>query len=508
MRLKITTVSLLLVSAFANVHAAESGHGLVTGTTASPQAREFVTKHALPLDRRELKYTAVAGEIFLKDDHGKLTASVFSISYFKDADQPNRRPILFLFNGGPGSTAVWLHVAAFGPKRIALPEKPVVPSGPPFNLEPNLETLLWHCDLVFIDPIGTGYSRALGEARDEDFWGVDEDAESMAQFIRRYLTHHKRWNSPKFLAGESYATIRVSLLIRELHLKLLNNVAFNGVIFISTGTDVRVFLPADSGNELPFITNLPTYAATAYYHDALQDRPDDFKRFIREAESFAATDYLVALFQGHSISPERKREVAKRLSYFTGLSVEYLQRTNLRIDRRRFQKQLLRDRGQTIAAHDTRFIGRDPDSVGEFVEYDPFLPVTGGVLVSAVNAYLTDELQVDMSGPYKVFSVQANKTWKRPKDGAKVFSGFLNTTRYPAQAAANNAHFRIFVASGYHDLTTTFFGAKHIFHQSGINPRQVTLKNYEGGHMMYLHPQSRKQLSSDIAEFLKTKAQS
>ncbi len=482
---------------------ADEGQVVLRKTANQSAPHEFATTHTFKSGGKEFHYKALAGEIFLWGDDAKPTASVFSTSYFKEnIDEPNRRPIMFLFNGGPGSMSVWLHLAAFGPKRIDLPGNSVAPIVPPFDLKPNLETLLWHLDLVFVDPIGTGYSRALGSARDEEYWGVDEDAESLAEIIRRYLTKHKRWNSPIFLVGESYGTIRVSLLIRELHLMLLNNVAFNGVIFISAGTDVRVFLPPEPSNELPYITSLPTYAATAYYHNALPDQPDDFKKFIRESQEFAATDYLVALFQGHSISDERKREVAKRLNHFTGLDIEYLQRANLRIDQKRFLKELLRDRGQTIAVHDTRFVGRDGDSVGEFVEYDPFLPTTGSVLATAVNSYLSDELKVDFPEPYEVFSMEANKAWKRSKDSNKVFSGYLNTTQYLPQAAANNPGFRIFVASGYHDLTTTFFGAKHIFEHSGVNPKQVTLRNYDGGHMMYLHQPSRQQLSADIAEFV------
>lgn len=476
----------------------------VTNTTV-PQPREFATTQTCKSGGKEFQYKTLAGEIFLRGDDGEPAASVFSTSYFRDTvEGSSHRPIMFLFNGGPGSSSVWLHLAAFGPKRIDLSRGTLASVAPPFRLEQNLETLLWHSDLVFVDPIGTGYSRSLCDDGDERYWGVDEDANSLAEFIRRYLTQHKRWNSPKFLVGESYGTIRVSLLIRELQLKLLNNVVFNGVIFISAGTDVRIFLPPDATNELPYVTSLPTFSATAYYHEMLPNQPDDFEVFLRESQAFASSDYLTALFRGHSISNERKRDIAKRLNHFTGLEVEYLERANLRIQPKRFIKELLRDRGQTLSLHDTRHVGRDQDSVGEFVDYDPFLPSAGSVLTTVVNSYLSDELNVDVQEPYRAFSMQANQAWKRSKDGNRVFSGYLNTTNYLAQAAANNSGFRIFVASGYHDLTTTFFGARHVFDHSGINPSQVTLKNYDGGHMMYLDQPSRQQLSKDIADFVRS----
>ncbi|MHC4401421.1 MAG: S10 family peptidase [Planctomycetota bacterium] len=455
------------------------------------------------MDGRLLNYTAIAGQVYLDDEDGRPTASVFSVSYFKDGDKQHaNRAITFLFNGGPGSTAVWLHLGAFGPKRIPMGNKPAAPAGPPYKLVANTETLLWQSDLVFVDPVGTGYSRALGEAKDQDYWGVDEDAASMADFIRAYLTEHKRWNSPEFLVGESYGTIRVSLLLRELQLKRLNNVAFNGAILISPATDVRTFLSGDSANELPYVTNLPTYAATAYYHKALPEKPDSFENFIRGAQEFAATEYLVALFRGDSLPPKRADEIAQRLHHFTGLGVKYLRRSRLRIDSGRFRKELLRKRGKTIAAHDTRFLGTDPDAAGEAVECDPFLPSTSSNFVAVINSYLLEELNVDMPGDYRVFSMEAREAWKRPKDGMGVFSGFLNTTPYLARATRANNGFRIFLASGFHDLTTTFSGARYIVDHSGIDNRQVTIKNYEGGHMMYLHDPSRERLSADIVAFM------
>ncbi len=436
---------------------------------AAPAPVEFVSHHKITIGKEALDYSAVAGEIFVKDEEGTPQASIFSISYVKDGvDRPENRPVTFLFNGGPGSSAVWLHLGAFGPKRVAFSNDPVIPGAPPYELTDNPDTLLRFSDLVFVDPVGTGYSRALGKKKDADYWGVDEDSASIAQFIRSYLTKNKRWNSPKFLAGESYGTIRASVLIRDLELKLLDSVAFDGVILLSTALDVRTFVTAGPGNELPYVTNLPTFAATAYFHNALPEKPADLDTFLREAREFAGDEYLAALFQGDSLPAERAAQIAQKLHHFTGLSVEYLQRTHLRIDSGRFLKELLRARGQTIAIHDTRFLGKDPDDAGEGVQFDPFLFGIAGPFVATINSYLSGDLNVKMERPYVVFSLGASNSWRRAGNNNAAFDGFLYTAQYLAQAAATNKDFRVFVASGLHDLATTFYATEYIFDHSGI----------------------------------------
>jgi carboxypeptidase C (cathepsin A) len=493
-----------------------AGHGAAGQSAAGPAAgeeqkappepgepKEFVTHHTLEIAGQPLRYRAVAGETFLRDDDGTPKASVFTISYLLDGvDDPARRPITFFFNGGPGSTAVWLHLGAFGPRRLDLGADPLTLGGPPYPLRPNPHSLLDVSDLVFVDPIGTGYSRPLGEGKASDYWGVDEDADSMAQFIRAYLTRQKRWRSPKYLAGESYGTIRASVLIRELALDVLDGVPFNGVILLSAALDVRIFLSGMPANDLAYATCLPTYAATAYYHGQLPEKPADLDAFLGEAREFAATDYLTALFRGDSLSEEQTAAIAGRLHRFTGLSESYLRRSRLRVPVERFVKELLRERGQTLGVHDTRFLGRDPDEAGEAVDWDPFLFGIAGPFVTAINSYLTDELKVEMGGAYEVFAEEAGRAWKRPASQQRVFSGFLDTTSYLAQAAATNHDFRVFVASGYHDLTTTFFGVEHTFDHSGIPKQRITLKNYLGGHMMYLHGPSLEALARDVRGFI------
>jgi carboxypeptidase C (cathepsin A) len=468
------------------------------------EPKEFVTHHTLELGGRSLRYSAVAGETYLRAEDGTPKASVFSVSYLLEGvEDPAQRPITFLFNGGPGSSATWLHLGAFGPRRVDLGADPLSAGAPPYPLRPNPYSLLDVSDLVFVDPVGTGYSHALGDGKDADYWGVDEDSASLAQFIRTYLTHQKRWDSPKYLAGESYGTIRASLLVRDLALPTLDGVALNGVILLSSALEVRIFLSGLPGNDLAYATNLPTYAATAYYHDALPAKPADLDAFLREVRDFAGGEYLTALFRGDSLSPEETAALAAKLHRFTGLSEEYLRRSHLRVPAQRFLKELLRDRGQTLGIHDTRFLGRDPDEAGEAVDWDPFIFGIAGPFVTAINGYLTGELGVDMGRNYEVFSEDAGGSWKRARSGQWVFAGFLETSAYLAQETAVNRDFRVFVAAGLYDLTTTFFGEEYAFDHSGIPKDRLTLKTYPGGHMMYLPEAALAKLAGDVRTFIR-----
>ncbi|MEP7010347.1 MAG: peptidase S10 [Acidobacteriota bacterium] len=503
----LLTSFLLLIPCLLAAQSAGGGAQDSPGTPPPPppaSPKEFVTRHTLEIGGKILHYRAVAGETLLKSAKGVPKASVFSTSYLLDGvDAPSQRPITFFFNGGPGSTATWLHIGAFGPVRLDLGPDPLDAGSPPYALRPNQYSLLDVSDLVFVDPIGTGYSHALGEGKDSDYWGVDEDSASMAAFIRAYLTQERRWSSPKYLAGESYGTTRASLLVRDLSLALLDGVAFNGVILLSTALDVRIFLSGAQGNDLAYATCLPTYAATAYYHDQLPEKPANFEAFLAEAREFAATEYLTALFRGDALSETETAAVAAKLHRFTGLSEAYLRRSHLRVSVDHFLKELLRDRGEVLGVHDTRFRGKDPDEAGELVAWDPFMYGIASPFVTAINGYLTDDLKVEMGERYEVFSTQANGAWKRPADQQRAFSGFLYTTDYLAQAAATNRDFRIFVAGGYYDLTTTFYGVEHTFNHSGIPKDRITLKNYEGGHMMYLREASLAALSADIRAFIR-----
>ncbi len=479
---------------------------IIMAQPAKSESREFITHHKIEIGKESLNYAAIAGETIVLGRDGTPEASIFSIAYIKEGgDRPEARPITFLFNGGPGSSAVWLHLGAFGPRRIALPSETVIPGAAPYQLAGNPDTLLRYSDLVFIDPVGTGYSRALGKKTDRDYWGVDEDSAVIAKFIRTYLTAAKRWNSPKYLAGESYGTIRASMLVRDLELKPLDGLNLNGVVLISTACDPRTFMPGGPGNELPWVTNLPTYAASAFFHKVLPQQPAHLDTFLRQVEEFASSEYLAALFKGDALAADQQEKIAQKLHQYTGLSVDYLKRTHLRIDQERFRKELLRDRGLVMGIYDTRYTGKDPDEAGEQVQFDPFALGIAGPFVGAINSYLAAELNVKMDQPYVVFSAEAAASWKRSANINFVFAGFLNTMPFLAQAAATNRDFRIFSASGLYDLTTAYYGTQYIFDQSGIAKERLTVKTYDGGHMMYTVPSSIQQMSADIGAFMKMK---
>lgn len=488
---------LLIGAAFAQEHK--------TNPPPAPAGlQEFVTHHRIDIGKEPLNYTAIAGATIVLDRDGLPEASLFSITYIKEGvDRPEARPIMFLFNGGPGSSSAWLHLGAFGPRRLVLPNDPVIPGAAPYRLADNTETLLRYSDLVFIDPVGTGYSHALGKNKDRDYWGVDEDSAVLSKYIRAYLTANKRWNSPKYLAGESYGTIRASVLVRDLELKPLDGLNLNGVILLSAALDPRTFMPGGPGNELPYVTNLPTYAATAFYHHTLPQPQENLESFLRQVEDFASSEYLVALFKGDSLEADEQEAIAQKLYQYTGLSTDYLKNAHLRIDQVRFRKELLRDRGLVMGIYDTRYTGKDPDEAGEQVQFDPFIFGIAGPFVASLNSYLTDELNVKMDRPYVVFSAEAAIGWKRAGNRNSVFAGFLNTMPYLKQAAETNRDFRIFVASGLYDLTTAYYGTRYIFDQSGISKERLTLKTYPGGHMMYTVLPSLQQLSSDIGAFMK-----
>jgi carboxypeptidase C (cathepsin A) len=468
------------------------------------EPKRFVTRHAIEIGGESLAYRAVAGETFLRTEDGAPEASVFSIAYLLDGvEDPDRRPIAFFFNGGPGSTAIWLHLGAFGPRRLVL-EDMANPGAPPYELAPNPHTLLPATDMVFVDPIGTGYSRALGEGEDSDYWGVDEDAASMARFIRTYLTETRRWGSPKYLVGESYGTIRSSLLVRELQLDLLDSTALNGVVLLSSALDVGTFVPDAPGHDLVYVATLPTFTAIAHYHGKLPGEPGqegDLEALLAEARRFASTDYLLALFEGDALPEERARRIAGRLHRLTGLSEEYLLRSHLRVTIDRFAKELLRDDGTVIGLHDGRAVGRDPTEAGESVEWDPFVLSIAGPFGTVINDYLAEDLEADFGRRYELFDLRIPQSWKRPGN-EQWTGGALNVVPYLAAAVAANDEFRVFVASGYHDLVTAFFGTEHTFGHSGIPEDRITLRNYFGGHMMYLHDPSLEALSRDVRAFI------
>jgi len=467
----------------------------------APEPRKFVSEHRLIAGGADLVYTATAEDIYLKGPDGKPTATFFTISYVKkNIAKGEARPLTFVFNGGPGSASIWLHFGLVGPKLIDIPSDASDPGAPPYRLRDNPWTILRATDLVMVDPVGTGYSRALGDKKDEEFWGYEEDADSVAEFVRTFVTMKNRWNSPKYILGESYGGIRSALLVSRLQQRL--NIGVNGVVLISPALNMATLPFVTVGNDLPYATHLPALAATAHYHGKLPDEWPSLRALLDEVEAYAGDEYLKALFQGDELPAAEREKVAERLHRYTGLSKTYLLRADLRPYAQRFIKELLRDEGKSVGLLDGRYAQDELDDVAAFPDGDPFSAKTGPIYVELFQSYLRNDLGVDLVERYFGTSDQAGQKWKRPQQGNHAFAGFVDVTGELAQATKDNGALRIFSAGGYHDLTTSYFATEYMLHHSGIDPARMTIVNYDGGHMMYLHQPSLEKLSEDVVRFV------
>jgi carboxypeptidase C (cathepsin A) len=466
----------------------------------APEELRFETSHSIEIDGHPLAYDAIAETTLLKTEAGEPEAEFFSISYVaSEAGDEATRPITFAFNGGPGSSSIWLHMGLLGPKRVEVPSDGEAAGAPPFPLLDNPETLLAVSDLVFVDPIGTGLSRVVAGGKNEDHWGVDEDAASVARFIRRYLSAHERWASPKYIIGESYGGIRGPLLVGELQ-SGFNSVALNGLMLISPALNMTIV--DGRVNDAAFATVVPTYAATAFHHHALPQQPAELEPFLDEVRAWVSSEYVPALFAGRDLSAEEHASVVEHLHRYTGLSAEYIERANLRVSTDRFRRELLRDRGLVVGRLDTRYTGTEPDDVGEVPSGDPMSAGISGAFVAVFQSYLRSELNVCVDREYVVMSEPAAKAWKRPEEERPAFEGYVDVTPVLARGMAENPDLRVFVASGLYDVATTFYGAEYNVRRSTMDRSRVVMHHYAAGHMMYVNQPARSELTRDLRDFV------
>ena len=455
-----------------------------------------VTRHKGNFGGQSLGYTATAGETYLKDKDGKPTAAIFSTTYLKDNPEPNR-PVTFLFNGGPGSGSLWLHMGAFGPKRVNIPDAKD-DGAPPYPITANPDSLLDVTDIVFIDPVGTGFSRALGKTEAKTFWGVTADAKSVAAFIRLWLTEHGRWNAPKFLGGESYGTTRSAAVTHELTGQY-NDVALNGVILISAILDFGAEAGTE-GNEMQFVVTLPSMAAAAWYHKKA-GAGQSVEAFTEAARAFALGPYVAALLKGNSLPVPERTAVRARLAAFTGLGEPWLENANLRVSPERFYKELLRDRGVTIGRLDSRYTGVDYDKAGEMPDNDPSFYGIDAAYPAAMNTYVRGDLALKIDREYN--SIGGVGPWDWKLGGNRDDQAYLNVAPYLSRALRENSAMKIFVAQGYYDFATPFFGAEYSLNRPGFPEGRVEFSYYNSGHMMYVHDTDRTKLSNDIRAFIR-----
>lgn len=445
---------------------------------------------------QDISYTVYTGTLPLFDNN-KPKASIFFIAYFKDGvEKPSERPITFCFNGGPGSSSVWLHMGCFGPKRVEYNSDAKIVA--PYELKDNEYSLLDKTDLVFIDPISTGFSKTVDGEDPKQYYEYDEDIKSVAEFIRYFTSKYKRWESPKFLAGESYGTTRAAGLALRLH----DNDFFylNGLILVSSVLNFQTIRDA-GGNDLPFILLLPTYTSTAWYHHKLSDSlQKDLQESINQSEEFAMGEYATALLKGDLLSIGEKKEIAVKMAALTGLSEEYILNSNLRVPATRYMKELLRKDKRIIGRFDSRFIGIEADHCCSLASEDPSLDAIAGAFAATQNQYLRTTLKWDKPVPYTVIANISEWSFNRAKNS------FLNAGDDLKSVMNKNPDLKVYVACGAYDLATPYFGTEYTFNHLDLDPSlksNVDIKYYEAGHMMYLHIPSLIKMKKDLSDFFK-----
>jgi carboxypeptidase C (cathepsin A) len=465
---------------------------------APVEERAVSTRHAI----KGMKYTATAGTLTIRDVAGKPNASIFYTAYTLDGHQnDNQRPVMFLYNGGPGSPTLWLHMGSFAPMRLQTGNPEYIRPAP-FGFGANPDTLLGTTDLVFIDAPGAGYSRPLGDAKPTDFYGVDQDADAFARAILRYSTKFGRWNNPKFLLGESYGTTRSGALAYQLQER---GMALNGVILLSS---IMNYGSRQPGLDQVYLNYLPSYAATAWYHNRMPNRPATVEQAVADARAFAVGPYASALAKGQTISPEERDAIATQLSGLTGLSADFIKRANLRVDLSRFRKELLRDQRQTVGRFDSRYTGVDPDAAGESPDFDASSEAISGAFIGSLHDYLKSDLNYETNMTYRLSARDEDGfkwDWSHKAAGSDRPQNNPNTAVDLAAAMRTNPYLKVLSLNGWYDMATPFFGTEYDLQHMMLEPAQqqnLEFRYYPAGHMAYLNPAALHQIRLDVEAFI------
>lgn len=461
-----------------------------------PKPAEPVSREAtVEIAGKKIPYKVTTSKIQLKKDDGKPRASIFHVSYIRtDVKDPSTRPVMFAFNGGPGSSAVWLHIGVLGPKIVKLPGDGTTPPQPPVRVADNPLSILDVCDLVFVDPVSTGYSRAESDAKPGEFHGVNDDVESVGDFIRRWITENQRWGSPKFLLGESYGGIRVAGLSQ--HLQSRYGMSLNGVVLLSSLLDFAT-LSAAPGNDLPYLVFLPSYTGTAHHHGKVQGDRD---ALVRESAEFAFGAYATALLRGGDLSDAERKDLAAKLSKLTGISAEVWLTHDLRIDPTFFRGELLRAEGKVLGRFDARVAWDATDTSSPFAKYDPSYSLAYGAFSTAMMDYLGRDLGYKEDQPYEILTGKVHP-WRWDSENE-----VLNLGDRLATAMRDNPKLKVLVMGGYTDLATPPEGVAHSLRHlldlpKGVR-KNISTTHYDGGHMFYLNPPDLEKTRRDLVEFI------
>lgn len=463
-----------------------------------PPETASVTRHSIRLDGHKIDYTATAGNLLLRDKTGEANASVFYVAYTVASKTPATRPVTFLFNGGPGAGSVFLMIGSFGPKRVRTASPAGTPPAP-YTLDDNPDSLLDSTDLVFIDAVGAGLSRVVGHGTGKDFWGVDKDLDAFSQFIDRYLTVNQRWNSPKYLLGESYGTARAAMLAYQLG---QNNIALNGVILMSSVLDSSAFSP---GSDFKSESYLPSFAAIAWYHDRMVPKPASLPAFLDEARAFARGPYAQALAQGDALPDAERDAIAARVAQFTGLDAAYVKRSRLRLYPSRYRSELLRDQARSVGRYDARVEGIDFDSASERPDFDASVSGVSSAFDAALHQHLAQDLHFTPADAYRVFNNDALTQWDWKH---REWWGEHLSVPYAAgdlaEAMRQNPQLRVLSLNGYFDLATPFYATEYALAHLGLDGplrANVQIAYYPTGHMIYLDDTALHALRRDVASF-------
>jgi carboxypeptidase C (cathepsin A) len=471
-------------------------------TGAPVEERTVSSRHTAIVDGRTIPYTATAGTLTIRDVDGKPTASIFYTADTADGVPGSRRPVTFFYNGGPGSASLWLRMGSFGPMRIQTTNAQYLKPAP-FNFGPNPDTLLGTTDVVFIDAPGTGYSRPLGDAKPADFYGVDQDADAFARAILRYVTKFGRWDSPKFLFGESYGTTRSGALAYQLQQR---GMALNGVVLLSS---IMNYGRRQPGLDRDYINYLPSYTTTAWYHHKMANPPATVEQAAAEGRAFAEGPYAAALEKGQTISKAEEDSIAQQMSALTGLSPQFIENADLRVDLSQFRKELMRDQRLTVGRYDSRYTGVDPNASGDAPDFDASDVAISGAFVGTLQSYLANDLGYRTDMPYRMSASEAEGfkwDFNHKAPGIRFTLNSPNTALDLAAAMRTNPYLRVLSLNGYYDMATPFFGTEYDLDHMMLDPaqaRNLEFRYYPSGHMVYLNPDALHAMRVDVERFIR-----